>query len=112
MPSGRSQIAFGMGSGGRSQGVGLMARYEYTVGSAASGSGIGNSAEALFQLGLIYSSGRDVDEDLVEAHKWFNLAAMRGQREARSYRMEIAQEMTRAEIAIAQRRAREWLNAA
>ena len=36
------------------------------------------SADALFELGLLYSSGREVEENLVEAHKWFNLAAMKG----------------------------------
>ncbi|NJO35667.1 MAG: sel1 repeat family protein [Rhodospirillales bacterium] len=53
--------------------------------------------------------GRDVPLDLVTAHKWFNLAALRGNAEAKRYRMEIAGEMTRYEIAEAQRQAREWL---
>jgi TPR repeat protein len=48
--------------------------------------------------------------DLVSAHKWFNLAAMRGNDDARRYRVEIAREMSRAEIAEAQRQAREWLS--
>ena len=65
--------------------------------------------EALFELGLKYCSGRDVDVNLVEAHKWFNLAAMRGSEDAKRYRLEIAGEMSRAEIAEAQRQAREWL---
>jgi TPR repeat protein len=47
--------------------------------------------------------------DLVSAHKWFNLAAVRGDADARRYRMEIAHEMSRAEIAEAQRQARGWL---
>jgi TPR repeat protein len=50
-----------------------------------------------------------VELDLVAAHKWFNLAAMRGNQEAKRYRMEIADEMSRAEIAEAQRQAREWI---
>jgi TPR repeat protein len=53
--------------------------------------------------------GRDVPLDLVTAHKWFNLAALRGNAEAKRYRMEIAGEMSRCEIAEAQRQAREWL---
>ena len=65
--------------------------------------------DALFQLGLMYCSGHDVDLDLVEAHKWFNLAALRGNAEARRYRAEISAEMSRTEIGDAQRRAREWL---
>jgi hypothetical protein len=57
----------------------------------------------------MYCSGREVDLDLVQAHKWFNLAALRGIEEAKRYRLEIANEMTKAEIAEAQRQAREWL---
>jgi hypothetical protein len=65
--------------------------------------------DALFELGLMYCAGREVELDLVSAHKWFNLAAMHGNEEAKRYRMEIAHEMSRAEIAEAQRQAREWL---
>jgi uncharacterized protein len=57
----------------------------------------------------MYCAGRDVDLDLVSAHKWFNLAAMRGNEDAKRYRMEIAGELSKAEIAEAQRQAREWL---
>ncbi|MDX2203274.1 MAG: hypothetical protein NW223_11035 [Hyphomicrobiaceae bacterium] len=69
----------------------------------------GQSADALFELGLMYCAGRDVEMDLVSAHKWFNLAAMRGNAEAKRYRMEIAREMSRQQVAEAQRQAREWL---
>jgi TPR repeat protein len=69
----------------------------------------GGTPDALFEMGLMYCAGRDVELDLVNAHKWFNLAAMRGNEDAKRYRMEIAHEMSRAEIAEAQRRAREWL---
>lgn len=65
--------------------------------------------EALFELGLMYCSGRDVTLDLIAAHKWFNLAAMRGVDEAKAYRLEIAAEMSKAQVAEAQRQAREWL---
>jgi TPR repeat protein len=66
--------------------------------------------DALFELGLMYCSGRGVKMDLVEAHKWFNLAAARGNDEARGYRAEISREMSRAEISAAQRRARKWMH--
>ena len=66
--------------------------------------------EAFLELGLQYSTGRGVEPDLVAAHKWFNLAALQGSAEARRYRSEIAREMSRAEIARAQREAREWLH--
>jgi uncharacterized protein len=67
------------------------------------------SADALFQLGLQYSLGRDVEADAVTAHKWFNLAALRGNQAAKEYRAELSAEMTKAQVAEAQRRAREWL---
>ena len=67
------------------------------------------SAEALYELGIACASGRSAPADLVSAHKWFNLAAMRGKSEAAGYRREIAAEMSEAEIAAAQRAARDWL---
>jgi TPR repeat protein len=65
--------------------------------------------DALFELGMLYATGRDIDADLVTAHKWFNLAAARGNEAARSYRVELAQEMSAEQIAEAQKLAREWL---
>jgi uncharacterized protein len=63
-----------------------------------------------WNLACFFCAGRDeVAIDLVSAHKWFNLAAIRGNAEAKRYRMEIAREMSKREIAEAQRRAREWL---
>ena len=47
----------------------------------------------------------------VLAHKWFNLAAVRGSTEARANRGELALDMTPDEIAAAQRLAREWQRA-
>ncbi|HZP08660.1 hypothetical protein [Methyloceanibacter sp.] len=65
--------------------------------------------DALFELGMLYATGRDVEADLVAAHKWFNLAAARGNRSALTYRLELAREMSSEQIAEAQRLAREWL---
>ncbi len=65
--------------------------------------------DALFELGMLYATGRDVDADLVTAHKWFNLAAARGNASALTYRVELAQEMTADQVAEAQRQAREWI---
>jgi TPR repeat protein len=67
------------------------------------------SGDLFFRLGMMYSTGVDVAADYVSAHKWFNLAAMRGNPEAARLRREIAVEMTEAEIARAQRAARDWL---
>jgi TPR repeat protein len=66
--------------------------------------------DALFELGLMYCSGRDVDLDMIEAHKWFNIAALRGNAEARRLRQEISREMSKNDIGAAQKRAREWLS--
>ena len=67
------------------------------------------SADALFELGMMYSAGRDVEPDMIKAHKWFNLAALRGNSDARFYRTELAREMSRRDVSCAQREAREWL---
>lgn len=65
-------------------------------------------SENLYKLGLIYSTGQDVD--LVQAHMWFNLAASRGSEAAKESRRELAEMMSKDLIAEAQRRAREWLS--
>jgi TPR repeat protein len=67
------------------------------------------SAEAMFELGMMHSSGRETPADLVMAHMWFNLAAMKGNAEAVRLRREVAAEMLDAEIGRAQRAARDWL---
>jgi TPR repeat protein len=67
------------------------------------------SSDVLFQLGMMYSTGSSVPTDYVSAHKWFNLAAMRGNEDATRLRREIAEQMTESEIAAAQRAARDWL---
>jgi uncharacterized protein len=66
--------------------------------------------EDLYKLGLIYSTGQGAEIDLVQAHMWFNLAALRGSQSAKECRKELSDQMTSAEIAAAQRAAREWLN--
>ncbi len=66
-------------------------------------------SDALFELGMLYATGRDVAADLVVAHKWFNLAAARGNSSALNYRVELAREMSSEQIAEAQKLAREWL---
>lgn len=67
--------------------------------------------EAFYNLGLAYSTGQAVDVDYVAAHKWFNLAALKGVLQARSWREQISEEMSSDQIAEAQRQAREWLRA-
>jgi uncharacterized protein len=67
-------------------------------------------ADALFDLGIAYSSGSDgVDVDLIAAHKWFNLAALTGSERGQECRAEIADEMSAREIVEAQKQARAWM---
>ena len=71
----------------------------------------GDSA-ACFDLGVAFSTGSlGMECDLIEAHKWFNLAALGGRDDAAACRADLAEEMTAREIAEAQRRARQWLSA-
>lgn len=86
-----------------------MARLDFSSRDVVEFAAQGGAADALFELGLMYCSGRDVALDLVQAHKWFNLAAVRGNAEAKTYRQEISSEMTKAQVADAQRQAREWI---
>ncbi len=67
------------------------------------------TAEEMYRLGLAYSTGQDAPLDLIEAHKWFNLAALHGDAEAKVYRKDISAQLTGEDIAAAQRAAREWL---
>jgi TPR repeat protein len=67
---------------------------------------------AYFDLGVAFSTGSNgIACDLIEAHKWFNLAALAGHEDAQMCRADISEEMTAREIAEAQRRAREWIAA-
>lgn len=67
-------------------------------------------ARACYDLGMVYSSGADgVDIDLIEAHKWFNIAAVSGDERAQECRAEIAEDMSAREIVEAQKAARAWL---
>src|ERR1700719_1533983 len=92
----------------RRQGI-VMARFEILDSNMAPLGEGPASGDMLFELGMMYSVGRDVPVDLVSAHKWFNLAAVKGNAEAIRLRREIANQMSDAEIAVAQRAARDWL---
>ena len=67
------------------------------------------NGDVLFDLGMLYSSGRSGLLDLVAAHKWFNLAALKGRVDAIQLRREVAELMSDLEIATAQREARAWM---
>lgn len=88
-----------------------MARFDIATLDAA---GLGEApvaSDIFFELGMKYSVGNSVSTDFISAHKWFNLAAMRGNRDAIRLRREVAEQMSDAEIAAAQRAARDWLRA-
>jgi hypothetical protein len=68
--------------------------------------------DVLFERGLYWASGRSGVVNLVAAHKWFNLAALKGRTDAIPLRREVAEMMSEIEIAMAQREARAWMSAA
>ncbi len=100
---------------GKTQGCGeiregAMAFTEVEVREAEAAVSSGANSEDLFRLGLIYSTDvEDRGPDFIEAHKWFNLAAMLGSLPAKAYREELVQEMGPADVTAAQRAARDWL---
>jgi TPR repeat protein len=72
-------------------------------------------ANAQYNLGLMYSKGQGVPQDYVRAHMWFNLSASRwpateAERRDKAVKLRdiIASRMTPAQIAEAQKLAREW----
>ncbi len=66
--------------------------------------------DAQYRLGLMLSTGQQgTPMDYVTAHMWLNLAAMKGHTAARERRKEISFDMSKVEIAEAQRRARKWI---
>jgi TPR repeat protein len=70
------------------------------------------TSDDLYRLGLIYSTGQGDTADLIQAHMWFNLAASRGSQAAKECRRELADQMSSADVAHAQKLAREWLSTA
>jgi TPR repeat protein len=65
--------------------------------------------DVLFERGLYWASGRSGVVNLIAAHKWFNLAALKGRSDAVLMRREVAELMSDIEIAAAQREARDWI---
>ena len=66
-------------------------------------------ADILFELGMMYATGRDCAADMVAAHKWFNIAAIKGSARAAELRAELSATMSKPEIARALREARDWM---
>ena len=65
-------------------------------------------ASAQCNLGVMYANGEGVPQDYVRAHMWFNLSAAQGDQDAAKNRDDVAKRMTPAQIAEAQKLAREW----
>lgn len=85
-----------------------MARYEiHDLDHAAMGGEA--RAEVYCEMGLMYATGRDCAIDLVAAHKWLNIAAVKGSDRAAGLRAELAATMSKADLAVALREAREWM---
>ncbi len=65
-------------------------------------------ADAQVLLGTLYHLGQGVPRDDVLAHMWMNLAAAKGMKEVVKVRDSLEKRMTPAQLAEAQRLAREW----
>jgi uncharacterized protein len=87
-----------------------MFQAQFNLDTAVSAESAANG-DVLFELGMLHASGREGPVDLIAAHKWFNLAAVKGRRDAIAMRREIAEMMSDADIAAAQREARAWMTA-
>ena len=66
-------------------------------------------AGAQYYLGAIHTSGQGVPQNYVEAHMWYNLAAAQGHKVAGNTLDLLSRLMTPAQIAEAQRMARDWM---
>jgi TPR repeat protein len=95
----------------RKKGRPTMARFDIAGIECATLGEAPTNADSFFALGMMYSVGRNVPVDFVTAHKWFNLAAMRGNADAARLRREVAEQMSDTEISQAQRAARAWIKA-
>ncbi|MEM1288656.1 MAG: SEL1-like repeat protein [Pseudomonadota bacterium] len=87
-----------------------MARTIFDELAGGSNANASNEQDVYFDLGIMYSTGRSVDLDLVAAHKWFNLAASKGKVEAKALREDVAGEMTAAQITKALHDARAFMS--
>ena len=69
-----------------------------------------DQGEALAQtkIAIMYDEGQGVPQDIVQAYKWYSLGATNGDKPAPQLRDALAKQMTPAQIAEAQKLAREW----
>lgn len=74
--------------------------------------GAHSQPDDLYRAGLAFATGTGTEINLVEAHKWFNLAAVRGHEEAKIQRKEMAGMLTTDEVKMALQAARDWMKLA
>ncbi|MBB3311017.1 hypothetical protein FHT78_002761 [Rhizobium sp. BK196] len=86
-----------------------MARFEMHNAEMATMGGDNNSADVFCEMGLMYATGRGCAIDLVSAHKWLNIAAIKGNDRAAELRADVAATMSKMQLAEALRAAREWM---
>jgi uncharacterized protein len=69
-----------------------------------------DQGEALAQtkMAVMYDEGQGVPKNIVQAYKWYSLAATNGDKPATLLRDSLADQMTQAQIAEAQKLAQEW----
>jgi hypothetical protein len=65
-------------------------------------------ARAQTKIGIMYDVGQGVPKNIVQAYKWYSLAATNGDKPAPLLVNSIANKMTPAQIAEAQKLAQEW----
>lgn len=83
-----------------------MARFDIQY---ASDAGNENRADIFCEMGLMYATGRGCAVDLIAAHKWLNIAAIKGSERAAALRADLAAAMNKSDLATALRAAREWM---
>ncbi|MBB4443855.1 MULTISPECIES: SEL1-like repeat protein [Rhizobium] len=86
-----------------------MARFEMHNAETATMGGDNNCADVFCEMGLMYATGRGCEVDLVSAHKWLNIAAIKGNDRAAELRADVAAAMDKMQLAAALRAAREWM---
>ena len=86
-----------------------MARFEIRNSEMAAMTGGETRADTFCDMGLMYATGRGCDVDLVAAHKWLNIAAIKGCDRAAELRADLAASMSKTDLAMALRAAREWM---
>ena len=86
-----------------------MARFDFQNTETAAMTGGENRAEIFCDMGLMYATGRGCDIDVIQAHKWLNIAAIKGSERAAALRADLAAAMNKSDLATALRAAREWM---